>query len=365
MTAQPPVVSEFDAPGVVFGQAPLRIAMIAPPWFDVPPRGYGGIERVVALLADGLADAGHDVTLFAPGGSNTRATLEPTFAQEHPELMGHSAVITENTVRAYRNWREFDVIHDHTIEGLAAAAAIPAPVVHTLHGPLLPEYRSLYRALPRNIHLVAISRNQQRTLPPECESTIIWNPVEVDSIEWSEQPGDYLLFVGRATPDKGPVEAAQIAEKAGKRLVMFLKVNEPPEHRYFELIQPLLQRAGVEVHLQATEAEKQAAYRGAQALLFPISWPEPFGLVMAESMAAGTPVIAFRQGAAPEVIDDGVTGFVVDDLEGAVEAVSRLPQLSRAACRERVERCFSPRTAIEQHLDVYARMVAHNKERAW
>src|SRR5688572_27904366 len=184
-------------------------------------------------------------------------------------------------------------------------------------------------------------------------------------MEWSEQPGDYLLFVGRAIRDKGRVESAQIAEKAGKGLVMFLKVEDTRENHYFELMQPLLQRAGVEVHLQATEAEKQAAYRGAQALLFPIAWPEPFGLVMAEPMAAGTPVIAFRQRAAPEVIDDGVTGFVVDELEGAVEAVSRLPQLSRAACRERVERCFSPRTAIEQHLDVYARMVAHNKERAW
>lgn len=343
----------------------MRIALIAPPWFDVPPRGYGGIERVVSLLADGLADAGHDVTLFATGGSNTRARLEPTFAQERPELMGHSAVTTENSVRAYRNWREFDIIHDHTVEGLAAAAATTAPVVHTLHGPLLPEYRSLYRALPRNIHFIAISKEQQRTLPPECESTVIWNPVDVDSMPWSEQAGDYLLFVGRATPDKGPVEAAQIAEMAGKRLIMFLKVNEPPEHQYFDLIEPLLQRAGVEVHLQSTEAEKQEAFRGALATLFPISWPEPFGLVMAESMAAGTPVIAFRQGAAPEVIEDGVTGFVVDDIEAAVEAVSRLPQLSRADCRARVERFFSPRAAIERHLDVYARVAALNKEGAW
>lgn len=345
-------------------QRKLRVAMIAPPWFPVPPQGYGGIERVVAVLADGLAGAGIDVTLFAPGGSRTRAQLEVTFDETQPEAMGHTAITTENTIRAYRNWREFDLIHDHTIEGLAGAAHCTIPVVHTIHGPLLSEYRSLYRALPPNVHFVAISKSQQRSVPPECASTVIWNAMELQGLPWSGERGGYLLFVGRACPDKGPLEAAEIAYRAGRPLRMILKVNEPLEHRYFEEIRPRLEAFGAVIQLRCSEAEKWEAYQHAEAVLFPISWPEPFGLVMIESMAAGTPVIAFRNGSVPEIIEDGVTGFICDGIDSAVQAVARVATLSREACRRRVEALFSAEAAVRRHVALYESLVRVREEAA-
>ena len=345
--------------------APLRVAMIAPPWFCVPPAGYGGIERVVALLADGLADAGAQVTLFAPEESRTRADLEVTFARPQYEVIGHSAVATENTIRAYRRWRDFDVIHDHTVEGLAAAALVGVPVVHTVHGPLLDEYRSLYQVLPRNVHLVAISEYQRRAIPAAISSSVIWNATPTENVAWSVEPGAYLLFVGRASPDKGLVEAAEIARRANMPLRVYLKVNEAPEQRHFEEVRPLLEAARAEVRIGASESEKQEAYQGARALLFPIRWPEPFGLVMIEAMAAGTPVIAFRQGSVPEVVEQGVTGFICDDIDGAVAAVKQVHTLDRAASRSRVERLFSPAAAIERHLEVYRTIVRGRQESEW
>lgn len=344
---------------------PLAIALVAPPWFTVPPKGYGGVERVVAILANGLARAGHQVTLFAPGGSDTLARLETTFEAQVPQLMGDMAVSTENTVRAYRRWRDFDVIHDHTVAGLGAAAAADLPVVHTVHGVVLPEYFSLYAALPHHVHLVAISVSQRRSLPQERPVTVIRNAVDVAHTRWSDRPGDYLLFVGRASPDKGPLEAVEIARRAGMPLRMLIKVNEPPEREYFAHIRHALKSPGIEYDLEVSEEEKQEAYAGAFATLFPISWPEPFGLVMIESMAAGTPVIAFRHGAVTEVVEHGVTGIICQDVDSAVEALSVVPTLDRAACRARVERLFGAETAVAAHEALYGRLIRREVERPW
>jgi glycosyltransferase involved in cell wall biosynthesis len=337
----------------------LRIAQIAPPWFAVPPNGYGGAEWVVSILAEGLVARGHDVTLFAAGGSKTAGRLVETFERAPSLEIGDPIVEGEHLVAAYGRWREFDVIHDHTALGLIAGASLPVPVVHTVHGPATKRMYNFYQRLGERVHLVSISQNQAGTLPPNCPVEVIHNGIEVAKYPYSAEHGDYLLFVGRASPEKGPVEAIEIARGAGMPLRMLLKVNEEEERRYFEtMVRPALD--GVDVHLQyqVTHEEKAEAYRGALATLFPIQWPEPFGLVMTESMATGTPVIAFRQGSAPEVIADGVTGFLCDDVDGAVGAVSRVRGINRKECRDRVELQFGSALNVVRHEALYQRIVA-------
>jgi glycosyltransferase involved in cell wall biosynthesis len=337
---------------------PLRIGIVAPPWFTIPPAGYGGIERVVAMLADGLAGRGHRVTLFSPAGSTSDAMVVPTVPVPMHEYIGSVAVETQNVLRAYSCWREFDVIHDHTVAGLAVTPFLQRPLVHTVHGAVLPDIQGLYAALPPNVHLVAISENQRATLPPNSAATVIRNATNIDGVEWSRAAGDHLLFVGRASVEKGPLDAIRIAEGAGMPLRMLLKVNEKAEHEYFEFLRPHLRKNRVQVELQVTEGEKQRAYAGAFATLFPIAWEEPFGLVMIESMAAGTPVIAFARGAAPEVIADGVTGFLCSTVDEAISAVQNVPSLDRRDCRTHVEEHFSPAAAVDAHETLYRSLVA-------
>ncbi|MEO8538733.1 MAG: glycosyltransferase family 4 protein [bacterium] len=333
----------------------MKIAQIAPPWWTIPPKGYGGIERVVALLTEGLVERGHEVTLIAPSGSETRATFLPSMEPMH-NYLGSVAVETENTLFAYQAADRFDVIHDHTVAGLTVSPFVRKPVVHTVHGAVLDDIRGLYSNLPPNVHLVAISGSQRLDIPTSA-CTTIYNAVAVEEHPWCEQAGEYLLFVGRAAPQKGPMEAIRIAERAGRRLVMLLKVNETAEHEYFEFLKPHLIRNHVQLELEVTERRKQAYMAGAFATLFPISWEEPFGLVMIESMVAGTPVIGFRRGSVSEIVEHGVTGFVCDDVESAAEAVAKVKELSRRSCRERVERLFSARGAIERHEALYRDLV--------
>jgi glycosyltransferase involved in cell wall biosynthesis len=345
-------------PHAATDESPLRIALVAPPWFTIPPQGYGGTERVVAMLADGLARLGHDVTLFAPGGSSSLATVCETVPEPMFHVIGSGAVDTQNTLMAYRHADRFDVVHDHTVAGLAVAPFLRIPVIHTLHGAILADIRGLYASMPPNVELVAISEAQRRTLPPGVTASLIHNAVDVEGTPWSNEPGEYLLFVGRAAPQKGPLDALRIADRAGFPLRMLLKVNEVPEQEYFETLKPMLRRSGVQVELNTTEAEKRAAYAGALATLFPISWEEPFGLVMIESMAAGTPVIGYRRASVPEVVQDSVTGFVCDDEDSAVEAVGRLGSIDRAACRDRALRCFDVHEALDRHVQLYRSAVS-------
>ena len=347
-------------PNAAPDESPMRIAVVAPPWFTIPPKGYGGTERVVAMIADGLAALGHEVTLFAPGGSSSLATVCETVPEQMFEFLGSGAVDTQNTLMAYRHAGRFDLVHDHTVAGLAVAPFLRIPVIHTLHGAILGDIRGLYASLPANVTLVAISEAQRRTLPPGAEATLIHNAVDVAATPWSSEPGDYLLFVGRAAPQKGPRDALRIAERAGLPLRLLLKVNEVPEQEYFDTLKPMLRRSGVQVELAVTEAEKRAAYAGALATLFPISWDEPFGLVMAESMAAGTPVIGYRRASVPEIVQDSVTGFVCDDEDSAVEAVGRLESIDRRACRDRVLRNFDVHQALDRHVQLYRSAVSRS-----
>ncbi|MGI8927585.1 MAG: glycosyltransferase family 4 protein [Tepidiformaceae bacterium] len=339
---------------------PLRIGIIAPPWFAVPPTGYGGIEWVVSYLADGLTALGHDVTLFASGGSHTTARLVSTYAEPPSALLGDPIIEARHLVEAYRYCRGFDVIHDHTGIGLIAGAAIATPVVHTVHGEVLPRVADFYQSAAAEVHFISISEHQRSTLPPGLDVTVIHNGIDTALFPYGEGEGGYLLFVGRMSAQKGIVDAVEIARRTDMPLLVLAKVNEAPEWEYFqEVVRPRL--AGVEVDFreQISHAEKAEAYRHAAATLFPIHWPEPFGLVMVESMSAGTPVIAFRDGAVPEVIADGVTGFIRTDVEGAVEAVGRLAEIDRKACRSHVQGRFSAEANVRAHEALYLRVSGH------
>lgn len=341
--------------------APLRIGMIAPPWFSVPPTGYGGIERVVAMLTDGLARRGHEVTLFASGGSRTAGRLVSVFETPPSRALGDPFVEMQHLAEAYAHWRQFDVIHDHTVLGLTTGAALPVPVLHTIHGPVIEPFRSLYARLAARVRLVAISRHQRSTLADGCHAAVVYNALDPAEYEFSAKAGDYLLFVGRINPEKGVLQALEIARRARLPLLMLAKINEQSEHDYFEaVVKPALRGVDVDLLEQASHEVKMRAYRDALATLFPIQWPEPFGLVMIESMATGTPVIAFANGSVPEVVAHGETGYVCRSVEEAVRAVGTVATLDRKACRERVTRLFSAEASIDAHEALYRAAVGES-----
>jgi len=337
----------------------MRIALVAPPWFAVPPAGYGGIERVVHYLAEGLVELGHEVTLFAAGGSKTSGRLVETFEHPPSPLLGDPLIEAEHLMEVFARWREFDIIHDHTRLGSLIAPAVDIPVVHTIHGPLVPEFQRYYeRAHKHGVSFICISEHQRSTLPEGISATVIWNAIDLRQWPFGEKPGDYLLFVGRMNPDKGILPAMEIARRAGRRLVICAKINEAEEREYFERhVRPELQKVEHELYFQPPPEKIRELYAGARATLFPICWPEPFGLVMIESMATGTPVIAFRNGSVPEVIDDGVTGRICETIEEAVEAEKTIDQIDRTACRQRVRELFSAPVAVRKHEALYRRLL--------
>jgi glycosyltransferase involved in cell wall biosynthesis len=334
----------------------MKIAQIAPPWIAVPPHGYGGIEWVVSLLADGLAANGHDVTLFATGDSQTKANLEYVFdPAPGPSTIGDTYLEVLHARHAYERAREFDVIHDHTsLVGLALGAMQDVPVVHTLHGPLDERAIRWYSMLHETIHLVSISESQRRPAPQLRYAGLVYNGIPLERYPFRTDKEDFLLFVGRASPEKGAHTAVDVARRAGKRLVMAVAIKEPHERAYWDTtVQPML-TGEEEILGEITVEEKADLMARARALLFPIDWPEPFGLVMAEANACGTPVLGFPNGAAPEVIGDGETGFLVPDADAMVAAVQRLGEIDPAACRARVERRFGAEVMVRGYEEVYS-----------
>jgi glycosyltransferase involved in cell wall biosynthesis len=337
----------------------MRIAEIAPVWFAVPPTGYGGIELVVALLADGLADHGHDVTLFACGGSSTRATLVSPLAEPpDPALLGNVWYDTYHSTAAYLQTGDFDVIHDHSgIIGPAIGAVRgKPPVVHTLHGPWTEQARFFYELLHERLHLVAISEAQRDDNPVLRYAGTVHNGIDLSSYEYCVDKDDYLVYIGRANPDKGPVRAIEVARQVGRPLKMILKRNEPPEREYYdEVVEPMLSD-DVEVLANVSHERKVELLAHAKAMLFPIQWMEPFGLVMTEAMACGTPVVTTNWGAAPELVDDGVTGFRRDTDDELVEALTHIDDISAQACRDRVERLFSAEAMVRGYEAVFQQL---------
>jgi glycosyltransferase involved in cell wall biosynthesis len=341
----------------------VRIAQLAPLIEPVPPVLYGGTERVVAALTEALVDRGHQVTLFASGDSQTRAELVPVVPRAL-RLAGVTDALPAALLAArlaLERADEFDVIHSHLdLVTVPFGRCFPAPVVHTLHGRLdLPEIQPLF-AHCTDAHLVAISENQRRLLPDWGWLGTVYNGIDVERYTFHPRSGGYLAFLGRMSPDKGIEDAIAVARLAGLPLRIAAKVD-PTEQAYFDgTVRPLLDEPGIEYVGEVPEEQKAAFLGQALALVFPIGWPEPFGLVMAEAMASGTPVIAARYGAVPEVLVDGETGIICDSIQEMALACGRVATLDRVACRARVASTFSHQQMAAGYEAVYQQLLTRD-----
>ena len=340
----------------------MRVAILAPPWFAVPPTGYGGIEWVVSLLADGLADAGHDVTLFASGDSRTRATLAAIYPEAPSREIGKTFWEIKHALSCYSEADQFDIINDHTgMLGCTLGATVSTPVVHTVHGPLDGEPGQIYELIGRvapRVGLISISMNQRKPRPNLNWIANCHNALDFSVYPLKPHRRDYLLFLGRLSPDKGAHRAVAVAIQTGLPLKIAGKLQEPKERAYFhDLVEPHLMD-GIEFLGEVSHGEKVELLQNARATLFPIEWEEPFGLVMIESMACGTPVIATRWGAVPEVIEHGRSGIIVDHYTEMADALEAADKLDPLELRRYVEEEFSPQRMVRDYVEAYETAIA-------
>jgi glycosyltransferase involved in cell wall biosynthesis len=336
----------------------MKIAQVAPLAEAVPPKLYGGTERVVAYLTDALVELGHDVTLFASGDSATRATLSPIWPRAlrlDPNVKDPFVPMCMQLETVARRAQEFDVIHNHLdYFAYPLLRRLGTPSITTLHGHLdLPELQALYR-LYGEIPVVSISNSQRVPLPEANYVATVLHGLPQNLLNKGEGRGGYLAFLGRVSPEKAPDVAIRIAARAGIPLKIAAKVDRVDREYFKTTVEPLLGQRGVEFIGEIREDQKQEFLGNAAGLVFPIAWREPFGLVMIEAMACGTPVIAFANGSVPEVLEDAVTGFIVHSEDQAVEAVRRVGILDRARIRGEFERRFTAQRMAQNYLKLYA-----------
>jgi glycosyltransferase involved in cell wall biosynthesis len=344
----------------------MRIAQVAPLYESVPPKYYGGTERVVSYLTEELVRQGHEVTLFASGDSETKARLVAAcprslrLAKRCPDQLVHHYVMLEHV---FQRAAEFDVIHfhvDYLHFPFSCREAIPH--VTTLHGRLdLPDLVPLYQQFS-DMPVISISNGQREPLPWANWKATVYHGLPADLYLFRPEPGTYLAFLGRISPEKRVDHAIEIATRVGMPLKIAAKVDRVDRDYFESVIAPLLRNPLVEFVGEIGDREKDAFLGNAYALLFPIDWPEPFGLVMIEAMACGTPVIAYRGGAVPEVMEQGHTGFIVLGLENAVEAVQDVAQLNRKRCREVFERRFTATRMAHEYVQQFERLIARSEE---
>jgi len=340
-------------------QGALAIAQVAPLHEAVPPKLYGGTERVVSYLTESLVAMGHDVTLFATGDSETNARLVPIvpgalrLTGATDPIAAHVLLLEQVASRA----ADFDVLHFHCdYLHFPISRRLSAATLTTLHGRLdLPELVPLYQEFT-DAPLVSISNAQRAPLPWACWMATIYHGLPAETGVVRERPGNYLAVLGRISPEKGVDRAIEIARKTGMELRIAAKVDDA-DRAYFEaVIRPLLDQPGIEFLGEIGENDKDGFLGDAYALLFPVDWPEPFGLVMIEAMARGTPVIGYRRGSVPEVIDQGVTGYLVESVDEAVSALECVPSLSRAGVRHRFDERFTSERMARDYVEVYRRL---------
>jgi len=344
-------------------QQPLRIAIITGPMVRIPPPGYAGTERIVTVLMDELAGRGHDVTLIGPGDSEVRCRLIPTIERAlwTSGMRGDPTPYIQVTVEtAWKHQDEFDLIHSHIdTQGFSFARHATTPVLHTLHGrldlPGLPELLDEFSEIP----LVAISESQRRWHPTNNWVGTVHHGLPLGDAPFSSEPGEYLAFVGRIAPEKGVDVAIELARRTGVPLRMATKVHDVEEHELFErIVAPALKDGHVSFEGELATEPRDRLMAGALATVMLGAWPEPFGLVAIESMATGTPVIARRAGALPEIIRHGVDGFLIDDLGEADLAVREAEKLDRAAIRRGVVDRFGVDRMVDEYEEVYRSLVA-------
>ena len=344
----------------------MRIAQVAPLIESVPPKHYGGTERIVSYLTEELVRAGHEVTLFASGDSVTNARLIAPFRrsvrknERCKDPMARGVILIDHVVE---HAREFDVIHFHTgYLHFAVSRHLPVPHVTTLHGRL--DMLDLVRVFDRfrDVPVISISDSQREPVPWANWQATIYHGLPNDLFRFYPDRGDYLAFLGRISPEKGADRAIEIAKRVDMPLKIAAKVDRA-DRRYFKrVVEPLLNDPHVEWIGEISDQHKNEFLGNAYALLFPIDWPEPFGLVMIEAMACGTPVIAYESGSVPEVMEDGITGFVVREPGEAAEAIGRVTDLSRARCREVFETRFTATRMADDYMEVYEQMVHRTAE---
>jgi glycosyltransferase involved in cell wall biosynthesis len=337
----------------------MKIAVLSPVWFPVPPTRYGGIEWIVSLLAEGLVRAGHDVTLFASGDSSTQAELVSVYDPAPSASIGLTQVELRHALSCFERAGDFDVINDHSGPlGIVLGGVVDTPVVHTVHGPLGGEPGLLYASLARvapDVGLISVSVNQRKPQPDLNWVANCPNALELDVYPVNPHKGDYLLFLGRMNPGKGCHRAIEVAKEADIPLLIAGKMQDRAEKEYFEAhVRPNL-GWGIEYLGEVDQAKKIDLLQNARVTLFPIEWEEPFGLVMIESMACGTPVVATRWGAVPEVIDDGRTGVIVDDYREMAGVIDKVAALDPFECRRYVEERFSSERMVRDYEQAYAK----------
>jgi glycosyltransferase involved in cell wall biosynthesis len=345
----------------------LRIALLAPPWIPVPPPSYGGIEAVVDLLGEALVARGHDVTLFAAPGSRSSARITSPLETAYPDEIGsslresdHVACAWEEIDRAREHGWPFDVIHDHSgFTAVAMADRVSTPVVHTIHGPLDDMTRGFYQRHGHKARLVAISRSQAASAPDGVHiADVVPNPIVVDRWPLREDKQDYVLWIGRMDPVKGAHRAITAARLAGATLVLAGPVQTGQESYFREMVEPHIDNCKVHYVGEVGGTAKQNLFANAAALLMPVRWPEPFGMVMIEALACGTPVIAFPEGAAAEIVIDTENGMLVADEAHMAQAIGQVGLIDPRRCRASVAARYDISVTVAGYERVYRDAIA-------
>ena len=354
----PLVDRPIDWPHRSRGTDPIRIVIIAPPWVAVPPIAYGGTETVLDTLARGLRGSGHDVLLYTTGDSTCPVPRASVLPRAIGVGVGGAATELRHVIHAYEAAAGADLVHDHTLVGPVYADRFAGlPVVTTNHGPFESELGDYYRAIGERTPIISISHHQASTARGIPIAAVIHHGVDTERFPAGPGDGDYALFLGRMCAEKGVDAAVRVARRAGVPLRIAAKMSEPAEQLYFDRhVRPLL-GGDIEYVGEVGGAEKLTLLGNARCLLNPIAWPEPFGMVMVEALACGTPVVATPMGAVPEIVDDGVTGFVCSDEDALTEAMLAVSDIDRDACRKAVAERFSAERMVDDHVTLYESLV--------
>jgi glycosyltransferase involved in cell wall biosynthesis len=350
----------------------MRILQLAPIWETVPPPAYGGTEAVVSVLTEELVARGHEVTLAASGDSSTAAELMATFPRSlRPAGLSDEALqyAMVHVAFALRQAGDYDIVHSHTGPpselAMAMSHLIDVPMLSTLHNQLQADSRFIWSSYSGWYNTIS---HQQRTTLPDLPRArfagVVHNAIDVDSFPFNDHKDDYLLFLGRMVPEKGPHIAIEVARRLGRRLIMAGKIAMPVEKAYYsEVLAPMIDGKQVQFLGEADAVLKRQLYAGASAFLAPLQWDEPFGLVMIEAMACGTPAIVFNRGAASEIVVDGETGYLVQDAEEMAAAISKTDAIDPYRCRAHVEQRFSPGALADAYLAIYEQILSRKESR--